>query len=63
MHWCAVIPVDCACYNRVSGSRYDHALTTLGRGGSDTTAVAVAAALNADECQIFIDEQGIYAGT
>tara|TARA_B100002019_G_C21268359_1_gene600713 strand:+ start:203 stop:1459 length:1257 start_codon:yes stop_codon:yes gene_type:complete len=38
----------------------DHALTTLGRGGSDTTAVAVAAALNADECQIFIDEQGIY---
>ena len=38
----------------------DQSLTTLGRGGSDTTAVAVAAALDADECQIFIDEQGIY---
>ncbi len=38
----------------------DNALTTLGRGGSDTTAVAVAAALQADECQIFVDEQGIF---
>lgn len=34
--------------------------TTLGRGGSDTTAVAVAAALNADECQIFTDVDGVY---
>ncbi|HAN33722.1 MAG TPA: aspartate kinase, partial [Gammaproteobacteria bacterium] len=30
-------------------------ITTLGRGGSDTTAVALAAALNADECQIYTD--------
>lgn len=35
-------------------------ITTLGRGGSDTTAVAVAAALNAQECQIFTDVDGIY---
>lgn len=36
------------------------ALTTFGRGGSDTTAVAVAAALRADECQIFTDVAGVY---
>lgn len=35
-------------------------VTTLGRGGSDTTAVALAAALNADRCQIFTDVDGIY---
>ena len=35
-------------------------LTTLGRGGSDTTAVAVAAALEADECQICTDVDGVY---
>ena len=35
-------------------NKYDD-LTTLGRGGSDTTAVAVAAAINADKCQIFTD--------
>ncbi len=34
--------------------------TTLGRGGSDTTAVALAAALHADRCQIFTDVKGIY---
>ena len=34
--------------------------TTLGRGGSDTTAVALAAALHADECQIYTDVDGIY---
>jgi aspartate kinase len=34
--------------------------TTLGRGGSDTTAVALAAALGADRCQIFTDVRGIY---
>jgi aspartate kinase len=33
---------------------------TLGRGGSDTTAVAIAAALKADECQIFTDVDGVY---
>lgn len=35
-------------------------ITTLGRGGSDTTAVALAAALRADECQIYTDVDGIY---
>ena len=35
-------------------------ITTLGRGGSDTTGVAVAAALGADECQIFTDVDGVY---
>jgi aspartate kinase len=35
-------------------------LTTLGRGGSDTTGVALAAALKADECQIFTDVDGVY---
>jgi aspartate kinase len=34
--------------------------TTLGRGGSDTSAVAIAAALNADECQIYTDVDGVY---
>lgn len=37
-----------------------NAITTLGRGGSDTTAVAVAAAIGADECQIFTDVDGVY---
>jgi aspartate kinase len=35
-------------------------ITTLGRGGSDTTAVALAAALNADQCEIFTDVEGVY---
>ena len=35
-------------------------ITTLGRGGSDTTAVAIAAALGADECQIYTDVDGVY---
>ena len=35
-------------------------ITTLGRGGSDTSAVAIAAALNAHECQIFTDVEGVY---
>ena len=35
-------------------------ITTLGRGGSDTTGVALAAALQADECQIFTDVDGVY---
>lgn len=35
-------------------------ITTLGRGGSDTTAVALASALQADECQIYTDVDGIY---
>ena len=40
-------------------NRYDD-ITTLGRGGSDTSAVALAAALKADRCQIFTDVDGIY---
>lgn len=40
-------------------NKYDD-ITTLGRGGSDTTAVAFAAALNADLCQIFTDVDGVY---
>ncbi|MEX2468596.1 MAG: aspartate kinase [Pseudohongiellaceae bacterium] len=35
-------------------------ITTLGRGGSDTTAVALAAALDAEECQIYTDVKGVY---
>lgn len=35
-------------------------ITTLGRGGSDTTAVAIAAALNADQCEIYTDVDGVY---
>ena len=35
-------------------------ITTLGRGGSDTTAVALAASLNADHCEIFTDVEGVY---
>jgi aspartate kinase len=41
-------------------SETDVEITTLGRGGSDTTAVALAAALRADRCQIFTDVRGIY---
>ena len=42
------------------GTSGDGEITTLGRGGSDTTAVAVAAALNADVCEIFTDVDGVY---
>jgi aspartate kinase len=38
----------------------DNNITTLGRGGSDTTGVALAAALKADECQIYTDVDGVY---
>ncbi|MEE1394399.1 MAG: aspartate kinase [Negativibacillus sp.] len=40
-------------------NRYDD-ITTLGRGGSDTSAVAIAAALKADKCEIYTDVDGIY---
>ena len=40
-------------------NKYDD-ITTLGRGGSDTTAVAIAAALHADKCQIYTDVDGVY---
>ena len=42
------------------GVNIDGDITTLGRGGSDTTAVALAAALNADVCEIYTDVEGIY---
>ena len=40
-------------------NRYDD-ITTLGRGGSDTSAVAIAAALKADKCEIYTDVDGVY---
>ncbi len=40
-------------------NKYDD-ITTLGRGGSDTSAVAIAAAMHADRCQIYTDVQGVY---
>jgi len=42
------------------GTDKDGNITTLGRGGSDTTAVALAAALKSDECQIYTDVDGVY---
>ncbi|HSQ60080.1 MAG TPA: aspartate kinase [Acidobacteriota bacterium] len=42
------------------GVSRDREVTTLGRGGSDTTAVALAAALGADECEIYTDVDGVY---
>ena len=42
------------------GVDHEGDVTTLGRGGSDTTAVALAACLGADKCQIFTDVDGIY---
>ena len=42
------------------GADEDGNITTLGRGGSDTSAVALAAALTADECQIYTDVDGVY---
>lgn len=43
------------------GMSSDEEITTLGRGGSDTTAVAMAAALHADLCEIYTDVDGIYS--
>jgi aspartate kinase len=43
------------------GVSYRRDITTLGRGGSDTTAVALAAALNADRCEIYSDVDGVYS--
>ncbi|HEY5714968.1 MAG TPA: aspartate kinase [Psychromonas sp.] len=42
------------------GRSQSNDITTLGRGGSDTSAVAIAAALKADECQIYTDVDGVY---
>ena len=43
------------------GSSYRREVTTLGRGGSDTTAVALAAALQAEACEIYSDVEGVYS--
>jgi aspartate kinase len=43
------------------GVSYKREVTTLGRGGSDTTAVALAAALDAEACEIYSDVEGVYA--
>lgn len=43
------------------GATINDEITTLGRGGSDTTAAAIAAALKADVCEIFTDVDGVYA--
>src|SRR5690606_39045618 len=43
------------------GMSYKREITTLGRGGSDTTAVALAAALGAERCEIYSDVDGVYA--
>lgn len=43
------------------GMSYRREITTLGRGGSDTTAVALAAALSADRCEIYSDVDGVYS--
>ncbi|MEK0450381.1 MAG: hypothetical protein RL088_2649 [Verrucomicrobiota bacterium] len=42
------------------GQTKDHRITTLGRGGSDLTAIAIAAAIKADVCQIYTDVDGVY---
>src|SRR5262249_42267211 len=43
------------------GMSYKREVTTLGRGGSDTTAVALAAALGAERCEIYSDVDGVYS--
>lgn len=51
-----LIPVVCG----FQGADKDGNITTIGRGGSDTSAVALAAALRADRCEIYTDVEGIY---
>ena len=48
-----------ACFQGISQDTKD--ITTLGRGGSDTTAVALAAALDADVCEIYTDVDGVFS--
>ena len=52
-----IIPIVCG----FQGATSNHRITTLGRGGSDTTAVILAAALKAKVCEIFTDVQGVYS--
>ena len=48
-------------FSGFQGVTPDGEITTLGRGGSDTSAVAIAAALKADRCDIYTDVEGVYA--
>lgn len=56
----AFLEVDVAVIAGFQGRDASGAITTLGRGGSDTTAVAVAAALGAPVCEIYTDTEGVY---
>lgn len=56
----ALTKVDVAVVAGFQGADASGNITTLGRGGSDTTAVALAAALGAEECEIFTDTDGVY---
>ncbi|HZJ10759.1 MAG TPA: aspartate kinase, partial [Trueperaceae bacterium] len=56
----ALVEVDVAIIAGFQGVTKDGDITTLGRGGSDTTAVAMAAALGAETCEIYTDTDGIY---
>ncbi len=58
--WRAFEHVDVAVVAGFQGVDANGTITTLGRGGSDTTAVAVAAALGVEECEIYTDTEGIY---
>ena len=58
--WRALEEVDVCVIAGFQGADARGEVTTLGRGGSDTTAVAVAAALGADVCEIFTDTDGVY---
>ncbi len=56
----ALAEVDVVVVAGFQGADAEGHITTLGRGGSDTTAVALAAALRAPECEIFTDTDGVY---
>ncbi len=62
---CTGLRADCAAgvipvFTGFQGRGPDGSITTIGRGGSDTSAVALAVALGADECQILTDVEGVY---
>jgi len=62
---CLGLKADCAAgvipvFTGFQGRGPDGSITTIGRGGSDTSAVALAVALGADECQILTDVEGVY---
>ena len=62
---CVGLRADCAAgvipvFTGFQGRGPDGSITTIGRGGSDTSAVALAVALGADECQILTDVEGVY---